>query len=119
VPRVTVVTRKAYGGAYIAMNSSSLGADPGVRLAGRQVAVMGAVAAVRILHRRELAEVPRTLRRRHQVELELAAEHERIAGGIAARGGDRRRRRGLRSPPGSRFAFPSSLEVDPVTLRPL
>jgi acetyl-CoA/propionyl-CoA carboxylase carboxyl transferase subunit len=45
-----------------------------------QVAVMGAVAAVRILHRRKLAEVPEDMR--HQVELELAEEHERIAGGL-------------------------------------
>ena len=36
VPRVTLVTRKAYGGAYIAMNSRSLGANRGVRVAGRR-----------------------------------------------------------------------------------
>ena len=42
---------------------------------------MGAVAAIRILHRRRLAEVPDDARA--QVELELAAEHEVISGGIA------------------------------------
>ncbi len=41
---------------------------------------MGAVAAVRVLHRRRLAEVSDDVR--GQVELELAAEHERISGGI-------------------------------------
>ncbi|HEY0619485.1 MAG TPA: carboxyl transferase domain-containing protein, partial [Kribbella sp.] len=45
-----------------------------------EVAVMGAVAAIRVLHRRKLAEVDPELR--PQVEAELAAEHEKIAGGI-------------------------------------
>jgi acetyl-CoA/propionyl-CoA carboxylase carboxyl transferase subunit len=80
VPRITVVTRKAYGGAYIAMNSRALGATRVLAWPEAQVAVMGAVAAVRILHRRKLAEVPEDMR--HQVELELAEEHERIAGGL-------------------------------------
>ena len=58
MPRVTLVTRKAYGGAYIAMNSRSLGATRVFAWPGAEVAVMGAVAAVRILHRRTLADVP-------------------------------------------------------------
>jgi acetyl-CoA/propionyl-CoA carboxylase carboxyl transferase subunit len=81
VPRITVVTRKAYGGAYIAMNSRALGASHVMAWPDAQVAVMGAVAAIRILHRRKLAEVPEDMR--HQVETELAEEHERIAGGLA------------------------------------
>jgi len=81
VPRVTLVTRKAYGGAYIAMNSRSLGATKVFAWPTAQVAVMGAVAAVRILHRRRLAEVAPDLRA--QVELELAAEHEQLAGGLS------------------------------------
>ncbi|HYG95173.1 MAG TPA: carboxyl transferase domain-containing protein [Nocardioides sp.] len=80
VPRVTLVTRKAYGGAYIAMNARALGATRVLAWPGAEVAVMGAVAAVRILHRRKLAEVAPDLRPR--VEAELAAEHERIAGGV-------------------------------------
>jgi acetyl-CoA/propionyl-CoA carboxylase carboxyl transferase subunit len=80
VPRVTVVTRKTYGGAYIAMNSRSLGATKVFAWPGAEVAVMGAVAAVRILHRRKLAEVAPEIRA--QVEAELAEEHARIAGGI-------------------------------------
>src|SRR6476659_1058208 len=80
VPRVTLVTRKAYGGAYIAMNSRSLGATRVFAWPGAEVAVMGAVAAIRILHRRKLLEVAPDLR--PQVEAELAAEHERIAGGV-------------------------------------
>jgi acetyl-CoA/propionyl-CoA carboxylase carboxyl transferase subunit len=80
VPRVTVVTRKAYGGAYIAMNARSLGATRVFAWPTAQVAVMGAVAAVRILHRRRLAEVDAEARPR--IELELADEHEQIAGGL-------------------------------------
>lgn len=80
VPRITVVTRKAYGGAYIAMNSASLGATKVFAWPGAQVAVMGSVAAVRILHRRRLAEVPDDLRA--ATEQELAEEHERLAGGL-------------------------------------
>ena len=80
VPRGTLVTRRTYGGAYIAMNSRSLGATKVLAWPGAEVAVMGAVAAVRILHRRRLAEVSPEIR--PQVEAELAAEHERIAGGV-------------------------------------
>jgi acetyl-CoA/propionyl-CoA carboxylase carboxyl transferase subunit len=80
VPRVTLVTRKTYGGAYIAMNSRSLGATKVFAWPGAEVAVMGAVAAIRILHRRKLLEVAPDIRA--QVEAELAAEHERLAGGV-------------------------------------
>jgi acetyl-CoA/propionyl-CoA carboxylase carboxyl transferase subunit len=80
VPRVTLVTRKAYGGAYIAMNSRALGATRVFAWPGAEVAVMGAVAAIRILHRRTLADVPPEKLR--EVEAELAAEHEQEAGGL-------------------------------------
>jgi acetyl-CoA/propionyl-CoA carboxylase carboxyl transferase subunit len=80
VPRVTLVTRKSYGGAYIAMNSRALGATKVFAWPGAEIAVMGAVAAIRILHRRTLADVPPE--KLHEVETELAAEHERAAGGL-------------------------------------
>jgi acetyl-CoA/propionyl-CoA carboxylase carboxyl transferase subunit len=80
VPRVTLVTRKAYGGAYIAMNSRSLGATRVFAWPSAEVAVMGAVAAIRILHRRTLAAAPAD--QRHELEAQLAAEHEREAGGL-------------------------------------
>jgi acetyl-CoA/propionyl-CoA carboxylase carboxyl transferase subunit len=80
VPRVTLVTRKSYGGAYIAMNSRSLGATRVFAWPTAEVAVMGAVAAVRILHRRKLAEVDPELR--PVVEAELAEEHKQVAGGL-------------------------------------
>jgi len=80
VPRVTVITRKAYGGAYIAMNSRSLGATRVFAWPGAEVAVMGATAAVRILHRRKLAAVHE--QERPALESELAAEHELLSGGV-------------------------------------
>jgi acetyl-CoA/propionyl-CoA carboxylase carboxyl transferase subunit len=80
VPRVTLITRKAYGGAYIAMNSRALGATKVFAWPGAEIAVMGAVAAVRILHRRPLAAAP--AEERHELEATLAAEHEEIVGGL-------------------------------------
>jgi acetyl-CoA/propionyl-CoA carboxylase carboxyl transferase subunit len=80
VPRVTLVTRKAYGGAYIAMNSRALGATRVFAWPDAEIAVMGAVAAVRILHRRTLASVPPE--QLHEAETRLAAEHEATAGGL-------------------------------------
>ncbi|MCL2802543.1 MAG: acyl-CoA carboxylase subunit beta [Micrococcales bacterium] len=55
VPLVTVITRKAYGGAYIVMGSKQLGADINLAWPSAQIAVMGAEGAVNILHRRALA----------------------------------------------------------------
>jgi acetyl-CoA/propionyl-CoA carboxylase carboxyl transferase subunit len=81
VPRVTLVTRKAYGGAYIAMNARSLGASTVYAWPGAEVAVMGASAAVGILHRKKLAAAPPG--EREALHAALAAEHERIAGGVS------------------------------------
>lgn len=56
VPRVTVITRKAYGGAYVVMNSRNIGADFVCSWPSGEIAVMGPDAAVNLLFRRELAE---------------------------------------------------------------
>ena len=80
VPRVTLITRRAYGGAYVAMNSKALGATRVFAWPNAEVSVMGAVAAVRVLHRRILADLP--AEQREAMELELAAEHEKISGGV-------------------------------------
>jgi propionyl-CoA carboxylase beta chain len=55
VPKVTVITRKAFGGAYDVMGSKHLGADMNLAWPTAQIAVMGAQGAVNILHRRDLA----------------------------------------------------------------
>jgi acetyl-CoA carboxylase carboxyltransferase component len=55
VPRVQVIVRKAYGGAYIVMDSRSIGADISMAWPTNEIAVMGADAAVNIIFRKELA----------------------------------------------------------------
>jgi acetyl-CoA/propionyl-CoA carboxylase carboxyl transferase subunit len=81
VPRVTLVTRKAYGGAYIAMNSRSLGATAVFAWPRAEVAVMGASAAVNILHRKRLATAPPE--EREALRAQLIEEQIRVAGGVA------------------------------------
>ena len=56
VPKLTVVTRKAYGGAYLAMSCKHLGSDYNVAWPTGELAVMGAEGAVNIIHRTELSE---------------------------------------------------------------
>ena len=80
VPRVTLITRKSYGGAYIAMNSRALGATAVYAWPDAEVAVMGASAAVGILHRRKLAASPPG--ERELLHTQLTAEHEKVAGGV-------------------------------------
>jgi acetyl-CoA carboxylase carboxyltransferase component len=58
VPRITIILRKAFGGAYIVMNSKELGADAVFAWPTAQIAVMGAPGAVEIIHRRKLAGDP-------------------------------------------------------------
>jgi acetyl-CoA/propionyl-CoA carboxylase carboxyl transferase subunit len=80
VPRVTLVTRKAYGGAYIAMNSRALGATAVFAWPNAEVAVMGASAAVNILHRKKLAAAP--AEERETLRQALIEEQTRVAGGV-------------------------------------
>jgi len=72
VPMVTVITRKAYGGAYDVMGSKHLGADLNFAWPTAQIAVMGAQGAVNILYRKELAEAADPEARRR----ELVTEYE-------------------------------------------
>lgn len=55
VPRVTVITRKAYGGAYLVMNSRGIRADMVFAWPSAEIAVMGAQGAVNVIHRKEIA----------------------------------------------------------------
>jgi propionyl-CoA carboxylase beta chain len=55
VPRLTVITRKAYGGAYVVMNSRALRADMAFAWPTAEIAVMGAQGAVNVIHRRTIA----------------------------------------------------------------
>jgi propionyl-CoA carboxylase beta chain len=67
VPKITVVTRKAYGGAYIAMCSKQLGADYVMAWPTAEIAVMGAEGACNIVYRREIAEAPNPADRRAEL----------------------------------------------------
>ncbi|MEV0720521.1 carboxyl transferase domain-containing protein [Asanoa sp. NPDC050611] len=80
VPRVTLVTRKAYGGAYIAMNSRSLGATAVFAWPTAEIAVMGASAAVNVLHRKKLAATPHE--EREALRAQLVEEQVKVAGGV-------------------------------------
>ncbi|MCR4908712.1 MAG: acyl-CoA carboxylase subunit beta [Lachnospiraceae bacterium] len=72
VPKITLILRKAYGGAYLAMNSKSLGADYVFAYPIAQVAIMSAEGAVEVLKRRELknADNPDELREKFKKEYE-------------------------------------------------
>ncbi len=67
VPRIQVITRKAYGGAYVVMDSKSVGCDLSFAWPSAELAVMGPQGAVEIIHRRELADSADPDRRREQL----------------------------------------------------
>ncbi len=67
VPRVAVIIRKAYGGAYLVMNSRAVGADVVFAWPTAEIAVMGAQGAVNVIHRRELAAADDPDDRRRQL----------------------------------------------------
>ena len=75
VPRVTVILRKAFGGAFIAMNSKELGADYVYAWPSAQLGVMGAPQAVEIIHRREIEAAEDPLSARDAFASSYAAEH--------------------------------------------
>lgn len=74
VPRVQVILRKAYGGAYIVMDSRSIGADLSFAWPTNEIAVMGAEAAVGVIYRKELAAAGDPDRLRAQLSAEYAEE---------------------------------------------
>ncbi len=76
VPLVTIITRKAYGGAYDVMGSKHLGADINLAWPTAQIAVMGAQGAANILHRKELAKVEEDGGDVEQRRAELIADYE-------------------------------------------
>jgi acetyl-CoA carboxylase carboxyltransferase component len=81
VPRIQIITRKAYGGAYVVMNSKSIGADLAYAWPSAELAVMGPQGAVEIVYRRELVQAADPVARR----AELVAEYtEKYANPYAA-----------------------------------
>jgi acetyl-CoA carboxylase carboxyltransferase component len=67
VPRIQVITRKAYGGAYVVMDSKSVGSDLSLAWPTAELAVMGPQGAVEILYRRELADAADPVARRTEL----------------------------------------------------
>lgn len=74
VPKVTVITRKAYGGAYVAMCSKSLGADMVYAWPTAEVAVMGSEGAVNIIFKNEIAKAEDKATTKQRILEEYAAE---------------------------------------------
>jgi acetyl-CoA carboxylase carboxyltransferase component len=75
VPRVQMITRKAYGGAYVVMNSKSVGADLAYAWPSAELAVMGPDGAVDIVYRRELQQAPDPVVRRAELVEEYTEQH--------------------------------------------
>src|SRR5947209_11861791 len=75
VPKITVILRKSYGGAYITMNSRDLGADLVIALPEAELGLMSARAAVGIVHRRELGDAVDPEAERARLADAYAREH--------------------------------------------
>ncbi|MDX5326748.1 MAG: acyl-CoA carboxylase subunit beta [Bacteroidota bacterium] len=74
VPRITVITRKAYGGAYDVMNSKHIGADMNYAWPSAEIAVMGAKGAAEIIFKKEIAQAEDPEAKLKEKEEEYAAE---------------------------------------------
>jgi acetyl-CoA carboxylase carboxyltransferase component len=85
VPRITVVLRKAYGGAYITMNSKDLGSDLTLAWTGAELGIMGAEQAVGVIHRRQLASASNPDEEKRRLAMTYAARH--LDAAAAARAG--------------------------------
>jgi acetyl-CoA carboxylase carboxyltransferase component len=75
VPRIQVITRKAYGGAYVVMNSKSIGADLAYAWPSAELAVMGPQGAVEIVYRRELQQAADPITRRSELVAEYTEKY--------------------------------------------
>jgi acetyl-CoA carboxylase carboxyltransferase component len=82
VPKVTVVLRKAYGGAYICMNSKDLGADLALAWPDAEIGIMGPKQAVGVVHRRLLAEADDPEAERDRLASEYSDKH--VSAAVAA-----------------------------------
>lgn len=85
VPKITVITRKAYGGAYDVMNSKHIGADLNFAWPTAEIAVMGAKGAAEIIFKKEIAEATDPAEKMKEKELEYAGKFANPYG-AAARG---------------------------------
>src|SRR4030095_13374005 len=81
VPKLTVITRKGYGGAYDVMGSKHIRADLNLAWPGAEIAVMGAAGAARIIHRRETkaARAPQAEEKRRTAEYDATFSNPYMA----------------------------------------
>ncbi|PLS31955.1 methylmalonyl-CoA carboxyltransferase [Bifidobacterium margollesii] len=77
VPMITVILRKAFGGAYIVMGSKAIGADMNFAWPSSQIAVLGAAGAVNIIHRKDLQKAKEAGQDVNALRQRLADEYER------------------------------------------
>ncbi len=75
VPLVTIITRKAYGGAYIVMGSKQMGADFNIAWPTAEIAVMGGQGAINILYRKEIATAAAAGEDVEQLRAEITAKY--------------------------------------------
>ncbi|MEY3588609.1 MAG: hypothetical protein RJA47_1205 [Actinomycetota bacterium] len=75
VPRIQIITRKAYGGAYVVMNSKSIGADLAYAWPTAELAVMGPQGAVEIVYKRELQQAADPVARRAELITEYTEKY--------------------------------------------
>jgi acetyl-CoA carboxylase carboxyltransferase component len=113
VPRVTVVLRKAFGGAFIAMNSRDLGADLVLAWPRAQIGVMGPKQAVDLVHRREIAAAEDKVETRERLAAAYAEQHLTAASAAAEGVIDE-----LVPPSGTRTRIVSALQTLATTDRP-
>jgi propionyl-CoA carboxylase beta chain len=82
VPKINIIMRKAFGGAYIALDSMALGATKVFAWPNAEIAIMGAAGAVDVLHHRALSELPPHAAAHHRAE--LIAQLQSASPGLAA-----------------------------------
>ncbi|HUE34560.1 MAG TPA: acyl-CoA carboxylase subunit beta, partial [Mycobacterium sp.] len=76
VPKITVITRKAYGGAYCVMGSKDMGCDVNIAWPTAQIAVMGASGAVGFVYRKQLSDAAKEGEDVDELRLQLQQEYE-------------------------------------------
>ena len=104
VPRISIITRKAYGGAYVVMDSKSVGSDLSFAWPSAELAVMGPQGAVEIVYRRELQQAADPAARRAELVGRLHREVRQPVRGRRARLHRRRDRAGRDTPQDRRRA---------------
>jgi methylmalonyl-CoA decarboxylase subunit alpha len=111
-PRVTVIVRKAFGGAFITMNSKDLGAAASFAWPDAEIGIMGPRAAVEIIHRRRVEEAPSAEREARELARHYASTHLSPAAALRLGVID-----AVIEPPDTRMRVIKALHCDPAGTR--